>query len=71
MAKQIDKYIRHSVFTNLDQFDYFAKEHDFIEVTEWRNGEGFDDDLNSKKIISLSYGELDAIKFCVKKLNKE
>lgn len=31
---------RKSVNDNLRKYDYLAKKDDFIEVTEWTNGEG-------------------------------
>lgn len=33
---------RKSVNDNLCKYDHLAKEDDFIEVTEWTNGEGWD-----------------------------
>lgn len=36
------------------------KEHSFIEVTEWENGEGIDV-IFDDKIIQLSWGQLEAI----------
>lgn len=52
-----------------------AEDHGFIEVTEWQNGEGYDillesKDLSSNKQISLTWGEFDAIKACIKSINK-
>jgi hypothetical protein len=44
----------------LNKYCHHAKENSFIEVSEWENGEGIDVTLNDK-IISLSWGELDAI----------
>jgi hypothetical protein len=60
---------RKSINADLNDFCYFAKAHDFIEVTDWSNLDGFDITLNDKQI-SLTRGELDAIKALVKKLNK-
>lgn len=34
------KYFRKSISADLNRFDYLAKENNFIEVTEWHNGEG-------------------------------
>lgn len=39
-----------------------------IEVIEWANGEGWDICLNDK-LISLTYGQLEAIKYLVKTLD--
>ena len=39
-------------------------------MTEWANGEGWDISLNDK-LISLTYGQLEAIKYLVKALEVE
>ncbi len=52
---------RKSVHDDLKKYDYTAKDNDFIEVTEWTNGEGIDVTVNDDTIISLTYGQLDAI----------
>ena len=66
----MEKSKRKAVFEDLKKFCYTAKEHDFIEVTEWTNGEGWDINFNDKHI-SLTYGELDAINYLVKVLEYE
>ena len=38
----MDKYTKKAVFSNLKKYDFIAGEDDFIEVTEWKNGEVFD-----------------------------
>lgn len=57
---------RKAINCSLKKFCSFAEEHDFIEVTEWSNVEGFDisiDKMNgTSKQISLTHGELEAIK---------
>jgi hypothetical protein len=45
---------------DLRKYCHLAKEHSFIEVTEWENGEGIDVAFDDK-IIQLSWGQLDAI----------
>ena len=40
---------RNSVFTELKPFCYMSGDNDFIEVTEWTNGEGFDITISDKK----------------------
>ena len=47
MMKQYERKAR---FTELKPYDIFAKEHDFMEVCEWNNGEG----LMSQKTNSSS-----------------
>jgi len=44
----MDKYTKKAVFSNLKKYDFIAGEDDFIEVTEWKNGEGFDVDIVGK-----------------------
>ena len=72
MKKEKKEYnikTRRAVSASLRDFDYLAKEHDFIEVTEWTNLDGFDITIN-EKVMSFTHGELDAIKKLVKLLNK-
>ena len=54
---------RKSVHDDLKKYDYISKDNGYIEVTEWANGEGIDITIENKdtKVISLTYGELDAI----------
>lgn len=64
---------RTSVFTELKPFCYMSVENDFIEVTEWTNGEGFDITISNKsgeKLTSMTYGEYKALKKVIKFLNK-
>lgn len=65
---------RKSVVDNLSNYDPIAKDSDFIEVTEWVNGEGWDINLSDKPL-SLTFGELEAINYLTKALayqnNKE
>lgn len=61
-------YERKSVNDSLKKYDHLAKDSDFIEVTEWANGEGWDVSLN-ERVISLTYGQLEAIKYLVKVLD--
>lgn len=56
-----------SVNDKLTKYDCLAKDDDFIEVTEWTNGEGYDIAIN-EKIISLTDGQLDAINYLTKSL---
>ena len=59
---------RKSINDNLAKYDYLAKKDDFISVTEWTNHEGVDIAICDDKLISLSYGTLDAIDYLVKTL---
>lgn len=58
---------RKSINDKLTKYDYLAKDNEFIEVTEWTNGEGYDIVINDK-IISLTSGQLDAINYLTKSL---
>lgn len=57
-----------AIHDHLKVYDYLAKDNDFIEITEWTNGEGIDITINETKSISISYGELDAINYLVNTL---
>ena len=52
---------RKSVHDDLKKYDYMAKDSDFIEVTEWTCREGIDVTINDDTLISLTYGQLEAI----------
>ena len=43
------EYTRTSKFTELKNYDHLSKDDDFIEITEWYNGEGFDVVINDKQ----------------------
>jgi hypothetical protein len=52
---------RRSVFTTLKEYCHCSAENDFMEVTEWTNGEGFDvtvSRVNGEDVFKLSHGEL-------------
>lgn len=66
----MDINTRKSVNDELKTYDILAKESDFIEVTEWTNGEGWDISINDR-LISLTYGQLEAIKYLIKVLDYE
>ena len=53
---------RKSINDNLRKYDYLAKENSFIEITEWGNGEGWDITIDDR-VISLTWGQLDAIQY--------
>ena len=64
------KYTRKSVFSYLKKYDHIAGDGDFIEVTEWTNGEGFDVEIVGKLStrFQLTWGEFIALKKVVKTL---
>lgn len=54
------------------EYCHFAKPNDYIEVTEWHNGEGFDVDIctnRGNQNIAFTYGEWKLIKKLVKALD--
>lgn len=59
---------RKSVNDKLRKYDHLAKDGDFIEITEWTNGEGWDITINDK-VIPLTRGELNAIDYLTKGLD--
>ena len=72
MSSGITTYKLNAAFAELRHFDHFAKPHDFIEVSLWRNGEGFDAHLSTHadQTIHLTWGEFNALKKLVKELDK-
>ena len=72
--KAIIETQRKSLFMELSGICTFVKEEgDFIETTEWSNGEGFDvviDNISGVKMFSLTWGEFKALKKLVKALDK-
>lgn len=61
---------RKSICDNLQKYDYLKNKSSFIEITEWTNGEGWDITID-EKIFSLTYGELEAIKYLTRALDYE
>ena len=59
---------RKSISDDLKKYDFLAKDDDFITVTEWANGEGFDITSNDR-IYSFTVGELEAIWYLVKSID--
>lgn len=59
---------RKSISDDLNKYDYLAKEHDFIQITEWANGEGWDITIN-EIVMSLTHGQLEAINYLIKTLD--
>jgi hypothetical protein len=70
--KELEKYNRKAVFCSLKEYDFASKEHSYVEITEWKNGEGIDINAYNytDRNISLSYGEFKLIKKLVKQLEK-
>jgi hypothetical protein len=70
MSKKIKIDNRRSVFSEIGDYCLFSKKDDFIEVTEWVNGDGFDITISDKQIFSLTRGEFDLIKVLINRLNQ-
>ena len=49
---------------NLKKYTYSGKDSDYITLTEWANGEGYNIDINGK-LITLSDSELEAINYLI------
>ena len=47
---------------SLKKYTYSGKDSDYITLTEWANGEGYDIDINGR-LITLSDSELEAINY--------
>jgi hypothetical protein len=67
---------RKAAFAEMHQFCIMSNidSNDFIEVTEWTNGEGWDINLSAshtEQNFHLTYGQLKAIKKLIKKLDKD
>ena len=62
----MELYERKSKFTgNLKAYCHHHKEHDYMEVTEWHNGEGFDVNIDGKQTFSLTWGEYECMQALV------
>lgn len=61
-----------TAFASLRKFDHVALPDDFIEVSLWHNGEGFDAHLSSHgdQHFQLSWGQFKALKKLVNALDK-
>jgi hypothetical protein len=57
----METYTRKSKFTELKNYCHMAKADDFMEVTEWYNGEGFDFTFADGRVVSMTYGQLDCL----------
>jgi hypothetical protein len=65
-TKDIVMSTRRTAFVTLK--DAWHKPHDYVEVTEWTNGEGWDIAISDKKIFSIHFTEYEAIKSMIKHL---
>lgn len=63
-------YNKKSVSDDLKKYDYLSKDDDFIEITEWANGEGISITINMNTF-ELTFGQLDAINYLSQALKYE
>jgi hypothetical protein len=72
---KVDEYQRDSLFAELNQFCTFSigKNGDYIEVTEWANGEGMDIDIETsqRQRFQLSWGQYEAMKHLISIIEKK
>ena len=54
---------RTSVKDDLRKYDHLANKDSIIQVTQWSNGEGWDISIDDEPVISLTWGQLDAINY--------
>ena len=66
---EIQRYKLDAAFAELKQFDFLAKDDEFIEVALWHNGEGFDACIADQHF-ELTWGQFKALKKLVKELDK-
>lgn len=60
----IEQSKRKAVFSELEGYCVISSKDDFMEVTQWSNGEGYDiciDRKKSQERFSLTYGEFDLL----------
>ena len=60
---------RKAIDVDLNDFCYLAKKGDFMQITAWTNGDGYDVAINDT-MFSVTHGQLKAIKKITKKLDK-
>jgi hypothetical protein len=69
---------RNSAFVELKDFCLFSMAErkdkgDYLEVTEWANGEGYDihiSDVVGEKTFQITWGQWEALKKCIKAIEK-
>jgi len=71
LTKKIERYELETAFVFLADYDATTKGDDFMEMSMWHNGEGFDVILNSngEQRFGLTWGQYKALKTLVKELD--
>ena len=61
------------VYDKISKYTYFnvSEKDDYIQVTEWANGEGWDINIGENKYVSLNHGELEAINYLINVLDHD
>lgn len=57
-------YKRKAIFETLSQYCLMSNKDDFMEITEWSNGEGFDVIVSSQwreRSFSMTWGEFELL----------
>jgi hypothetical protein len=79
MKEKVSLRTRKSAFVELKDFCTFSvglqrkDKGDFLEVTEWSNGEGYDvyiHDVSGVNQFHFTWGQHEAMKKCIKLINK-
>lgn len=66
-------YYREAYFAELKDYCHLSGEGDFMEITEWSNGEGVDLAISSKQgnqHIELTWGEIELFKHIIDEIEK-
>lgn len=72
--KSLEVHTRKSCSCELQKFDVYSDEYDWLEVTEWTNGEGIDIHMYIKRgepkeqTYHFTRGQLEAIMACCSKI---
>ena len=71
LTKKIERYKLDTAFVSLADYDVTTKGDDFMEVSMWHNGEGFDVILSThgEQRFGLTWGQYKALKMLVKELD--
>jgi hypothetical protein len=64
---------RKAIFSELAHYDHLSKPDDYIEVTEWSNGEGYDVEIATSlgSRFQLTHGQYAALKDLITKLETQ
>jgi hypothetical protein len=67
----METYDKKTIYDKLNKYCPLSETDSYIEISEWKNSEGYDIDINGEKKFSLTLGELDAINYLTKVLSFE